>query len=87
MDRIAVCAAFLAAAARACHDPETAGRLEAAVDARHLAKADGFYYLDLDRRWRIGATAHRIVALAESRGFRFREALDYAIMSENGKGQ
>ena len=83
----AVAAAFLAAAARACDDPETAGRLEAAVDAQHLAKADGFYYLDLDRRWRIGATAHRIVALAESRGFRFREALDYAIMSENGKGQ
>ena len=70
-----VAAAFLSAAARACDDAATAERLERALDARHLVRRDGFLYLDLDRAWRIGATAHRIIALAESRGVRFRSFL------------
>lgn len=68
-------AAFLCAAARACGDVSTAERLERALDAKWLVREGGLYYLDLARQWRIGATAHRIMALAESRGFSFREAL------------
>ena len=63
---------FLAAAARACSDTATAERLERTVDAKYLRREGGLYFLDLDRRWRIGATAMRIIALAESNGSRFR---------------
>ena len=66
-----VAAAFLAAAARANDDSVTAARLEKAVD-RYLVCPNGLYYLNLDRTWRIGATAHRIISLAESNGSRFR---------------
>ena len=65
-------AVFLAAAARACSDPETAERLEKAVDARYLRREGGLLWLDMDRRWRIGATAMRLIALAEANGSRFR---------------
>lgn len=65
-----VSAVFLAAAARANDDPTTAARLERAVDA-YLVRKNGFYYLDLNREWRIGATAHRIIALALANGSRF----------------
>ena len=65
-------AAFLAAAARANDDPVTAARLEKAVD-RSLIRPNGLYYLNLDSTWRIGATAHRIISLAESNGSRFRD--------------
>ena len=68
-----VSAVFLAAAARANDDPETAERLEKSVDARFLVRTNGFYYLELNREWRIGASAHRIISLAESNGSRFRE--------------
>ena len=47
-------------------------RFEKAVD-RYLIRPNGLYYLDLDRTWRIGATAHRIISLAESNGSRFRD--------------
>ena len=67
-----VASVFLAAAARACSDAETATRLEEAVDARHLRRKDGMLYLDLDRNWRIGATAMRLVSMAGARGSRFR---------------
>ena len=67
-----VTAVFLAAAARACDDPGTAERLERAVDAKYLVRGNGIYRLDLNREWRIGATAHRIIALAEANGSRFR---------------
>ena len=67
-----VASVFLAAAARACSDAETAARLEEAVDARYLKRKDGMLYLDLDRSWRIGATAMRLISLAEARGSRFR---------------
>ena len=67
-----VSAIFLAAAARACDDPETAERLEALVDARYLRRENGRLWLDLDPLWRIGATAARLTSLAESRGSRFR---------------
>ena len=67
-----VAAVFLAAAARACSDAETAERLERAVDARYLRREGGMIFLDLDRRWRIGATAMRLISLAESNGSRFR---------------
>lgn len=66
-----VSAVFLAAAARACDDPETALKLEGIAD-RHLKSASGEYWLDIDRQWRIGASAVRIIALAQSRGFSLR---------------
>ena len=66
-----VTAAFLAAAARANDDPVTAARLEKAVDV-HLVRTNGLYYLNLNREWRIGATAHRIISLAEANGSSFR---------------
>ena len=53
----AVAAAFLCAAARACDDPDTAARLEGPLDAKYLVRRVGRYYLDLDREWRIGASA------------------------------
>ena len=68
-----VASVFLAAAARACSDSETAERLERAVDAKYLRREGGLFWLDLNREWRIGATAMRIISLAESRGSRFRE--------------
>ena len=67
-----VLAAFLAAAARACGDPVTAERLEKPLDAKYLRQNDGFYWLEVTREWRVGATAMRILALAESNGSRFR---------------
>ena len=67
-----VAAAFLAAAARANDDTVTAARLEKAVDA-HLVRTNGLYYLNLNREWRIGATAHRIISLAIANGSRFRD--------------
>ena len=63
-----------AVAARANDDPSTAERLEKAVD-RYLVRPNGLYYLNLNREWRIGASAHRIMALAESNGSRFRDLL------------
>ena len=66
-------AAFLAAAARACDDAETAERLERPLDAKYLRRKDGFYWLEVGREWRIGATAQRILALAAANGSRFRE--------------
>jgi hypothetical protein len=33
------------------------------------------YYLDIPRDWRVGATAIRIISLAEANGLRFREKL------------
>jgi len=73
-------ASFLAAAARACDDPETAARLERSLDASYLKRADGFYCLDLDPEWRIGATANRIIALAEANGSRFRDIVECVIL-------
>ena len=67
-----VTAIFLAAAARACDDPAKAERLEALVDARYLRRENGRLWLDLDPQWRIGATAARLISLAESRGSRLR---------------
>ena len=68
-----VVASFLAAAARACGDAETAARLEKGLDAKYLRRDGGFFWLDLNREWRIGATANRIIALAEANGSRFRD--------------
>ena len=65
---------FLAAAARACDDPETAARLER-LAARRLVRRDGMLYLDVGRDWRIGATANYILSRAEANGFRFRDIL------------
>ena len=67
----AASAPFLAAAARACDDPETAERMESLTD-RALVRRDGMYYLDIPRDWRVGATAIRIISLAEANGFRLR---------------
>ena len=68
-------ATFLAAAARACDDHGTAERLERIAD-RALLRRAGMLYLDTGREWRIGTTANRIIALAESNGFRFRDLLN-----------
>ena len=68
-------AVFLAAAARTCDDAPTASRLESVIDAKFLSRKDGFFMLDMDREWRIGATAHRIIALALSNGSSFRAML------------
>ena len=68
----AVSAAFLSAAARACDDPDTAARLEGPLDAKYLVRRNGHVYLDLNRDWRIGATAMRFTALAISNGSSFR---------------
>ena len=68
-----VLAVFLSAAARACDDNETAERLERPLDAKYLRRKDGFYWLELGREWRIGATANRIIALAEENGLRIRD--------------
>lgn len=62
---------FLAAAARACDDSKAAERLERMID-RKLVRKDGMLYLSAGRDWRIGATANRIISLAEANGFRFR---------------
>ena len=68
-----VLAVFLAAAARACDDSETAERLERPLDAKYLRRENGFYWLEVGREWRIGATANRIIALAEENGSSFRK--------------
>ncbi len=68
-------ASFLAAAARACDDPETAARLDGLCD-RALVRRNGMLYLDTLRDWRIGATANRIISLSEANGFRFRDLLE-----------
>ena len=69
-----VTAVFLAAAARACDDDVTAERLERLAD-RALVRRDGMLWLDIDRECRIGATALRILSMAEKNGVRFRERL------------
>ena len=66
-----VTASFLAAAARACDDRATAEKLERMVD-KTIVRRDGMLYLDVGREWRIGATANRIISLAESNGSSFR---------------
>jgi len=71
-----VVAVFLAAAARACDDPATAERLEAVIDARYEHRERGMRWLALNPEWRLGATAMRIIAQAESRGTRFRTRVD-----------
>ena len=68
-------ASFLAAAARACGDSAAAERLERPLDARYLVRKDGFFHLDLNREWLIGASANRIIALAASNGSSFRSFL------------
>ncbi|MBO4647186.1 MAG: hypothetical protein J5806_03415 [Lentisphaeria bacterium] len=72
-----VLAVFLAAAARVCDDPASAERLERPLDAKYLRRENGFYWLEVKREWRIGATAMRILALAEANGSRFREWSDH----------
>lgn len=67
-----VVASFLSAAARACDDAATAERLEKPLDGKRLRRDGGMYWLDLDREWRIGATANRIIALAIANGSSFR---------------
>ena len=64
---------FLASASRVCDDPDTAERLEKAIDAKYLRRQDGMYWLNVGREWRIGATANRILSLALENGSRFRE--------------
>lgn len=70
-----VLAAFLAAAARACGDAATADRLEKALDEKFLVRKDGMLYLDLNKEWRIGTTANRILSMAYANGSSFRELI------------
>ncbi len=67
-------ATFLAAAARACDDPDTAARLEG-IAARNLVRRDGMVYLDVGREWRIGATANYFISRAIAGGTSFRRFL------------
>ncbi|MDX9794618.1 MAG: hypothetical protein RBU24_14015 [Kiritimatiellia bacterium] len=63
---------FLAAAARACGDDGTAGRLEMWLD-RHFRKDErGRLWLDTHKEWRIGASANRFIALAQAQGSTLR---------------
>lgn len=78
-----VASVFLAAAARACSDPETAERLESAVDSKYLKREGGLLWLDVNREWRIGSTAMRIISLAESRGSRFRRRKDQSLSTQH----
>ena len=64
-------ATFLAAAARACDDPATAQRIEELL-APALVRRDGMLYLNVNREWRVGATANYILSLAEKGGSYFR---------------
>ena len=66
-------ATFLAAAARACDDPDTAERLEQ-VAGRAIVRRDGMLWLNVGREWRVGATANLAIALAEANGVRLRAA-------------
>ena len=65
-------ASFLAAASRACDDDETADRLDTIAD-KFLVREGGMLRLEAGRDWRIGATANRIISLAEKNGSRFRD--------------
>ncbi len=65
-------ASFLAAAARACDDAETADRLDAIADKFRVREGD-MLRLEAGRDWRIGATANRIISLAEKNGSRIRD--------------
>ena len=68
----AATATFLAAAARACDDPSTAERLER-IAAAHIVRQDGMLHLDLNREWRIGATANYILSRAIANGSSLRD--------------
>ncbi len=78
-------ASFLAAAARACDDLETAERIEKELDAKYLKHDDGMYRLNLDREWRIGATANRIISLAYSNGSSFRTFCEGKVPAFNNR--
>ena len=75
------------AAARACGDTETAARLEKGLDAKYLRRDGGFYWLDLNREWRIGSTANRIIALAEANGSRLRDLVGGECEIRKGDGK
>lgn len=61
-------ASFLAAAARACGDTVTAGRLERWLDSHFADRSDGRFRLRCHREWQIGVTANRILAMALANG-------------------
>ena len=71
---------FLAAAARACDDPDTAERLEQ-IAFRSLVRRNGMLYLDVGRDWRIGATANFIISRAYANGASFRRLCASSIAS------
>jgi len=81
-----VASVFMAAAARACDDVETAERLENLVDCHSLVRNDGLYYLDVNRRWMVGVSAQRIIALTESNGLSYRKVIKCDIIGKNLKG-
>ncbi len=59
---------FLAPAARACGDAESATRLEAWLDKHFRTSANGVTWLNTLPKWRIAVTANRIIALALQNG-------------------
>ena len=65
-------ALLLAAASRACDDDETADRLDAIAD-KFLVREGDMLRIEAGRDWRIGATANRIISLAEKNGSRLRD--------------
>lgn len=61
-------ASFLAPAARACGDTETATRLEAWLDAGFRRTENGKTWLATDPEWQIGVTANRAISAALENG-------------------
>lgn len=61
-------ASFLAPAARACGDTETAARLEAWLDASFARTENGRAWLATNPEWQIGVTANRALSAALAHG-------------------
>ncbi len=59
---------FLAAAARACGDAESAARMEAWLDQRYWREEGGAAWLGVEPQWRIAVTALRALSLALENG-------------------
>ncbi|MFO7936900.1 MAG: hypothetical protein R6V06_04750 [Kiritimatiellia bacterium] len=59
---------FLAAAARACGDGQTAGKLENWLDKHFLKVSGQRQWMTTNPEWQIGVSANRAIALAQAEG-------------------
>lgn len=71
----AATASFLAAAARACKDANTADQLENWLDSHFRKEAQGRMWLATHQEWRIGVSANRFLALAQANGSDLRSMI------------